>query len=156
MKVYHTYTAVDIAFVLLKSAKGRGLSFSNLQLQKLAYICHGISLSRLERPLFIEDVYAWQYGPVVPSIYFRFRDFGADPVTETVEEVELDADSLHIVQSVVEKFGQLSPWQLVKLTHREGSPWQRVWSEKERSVIPDEVIKAHYDEIYRQGTTNAL
>src|SRR5690625_3983070 len=156
MMVYRTYTAVEIACVLLKCAQSRGLSFSNLQLQKLAYICHGISLSRFERPLFIEDVYAWQYGPVVPSIYFRFRDFKSAPVTEDVADVELDADSQYIVQSVVEKFGYLSPWQLVKLIHREGSPWYRVWQQRKRSVIPDELIKAHYDEIYRQGTTNSL
>ena len=156
MKAYHTYPAVDVAHVLLKCASDRGLPLTNLHLQKLAYICHGVSLSKFERPLFIEDVRAWQYGPVVPSIYIKFKEFASSPVTIEPEQVELDLESLKIVDSVIEKFGDLSAWQLVKLTHREGSPWFQVWTKERFSIISDETIKSHYDQIYEQGFAASL
>ena len=73
MKTYHTYSAVDVAFSLLKHAAEQGKTFTNLQLQKLTYVCHGLSLSSFDRPLIVDDVYAWKFGPVIPSVYFSLQ-----------------------------------------------------------------------------------
>lgn len=155
MMKYHTYDAIDVAFALLKHAKAMGKCFTNLQLQKLTYVSHGLSLSHFERPLIIQDVYAWQYGPVIPAVYFKFQSYGSNAVTE-FESVAMDEQSDEIVRDVVAKLGHFSGPQLVELTHREGSPWHQVWDETRRKVIPDEIIKHHYQEIIRTGRTSCL
>ncbi|HBV77625.1 MULTISPECIES: Panacea domain-containing protein [Vibrio] len=155
MKAYHTYSAIDVAFSLLAHAKKQGKRFTNLQLQKLTYVSHGLSLSHFKRPLIIEDVYAWQYGPVVPSVYFRFKSFGSSVITDE-NDVCLDAESNSIIQDVVTKLGDYSGPQLVELTHRDGSPWKITWDKTPQQIIPDALIQAHYDNIQKTRHTTCL
>lgn len=155
MKAYHTYSAVDVAFSLLKHAAKQGKSFTNLQLQKLTYVCHGLSLSSFDRPLIVDDVYAWKYGPVIPSVYFRFKGYGASCIHEMSDSI-IDQDSESIIRDVVTKLGDLTGSQLVELTHRTGSPWQQVWDETQNKIIPDAIIKAHYIQIQQTGHTESL
>lgn len=155
MKAYHTYNAVDVAFSLLKHASEQGKCFSNLQLQKLTYVSHGLSLSHFKRPLIVDDVFAWKYGPVVPSVYFRFKDFGAKIITERLD-VTLDHESESIIKDVVTQLGDLTGPQLVDLTHRTGSPWHTVWDGTHQKVIPDSVIQSHYEQIKQSGRTTSL
>lgn len=157
MRAYHTYNAVDVAFSLLKHAAKQGKCFTNLQLQKLTYVCHGLSLAHFDRPLIIDDVFAWQYGPVVPSVYFRFKDYGSQVITEVTQSIaDLDCESESIISEVVEKLGDLSGPQLVELTHRNGSPWEKVWDGTRHKIIPDVVIRDHYLQIKQTGRTSSL
>lgn len=152
---YHTYSAVDVAFCLLKHAALQGKRFTNLQLQKLTYVCHGWSLGIYKRPLIIEDVYAWQYGPVVPSVYFQFKHFGSQAIDST-NPVDLDCESEQIISDIVSVLGDYSGPQLVELTHREGSPWYRVWDGSNNRLIPDAIIEQHYSAIKSSGHTSCL
>lgn len=158
MKAYHTYKAIEIAHSLLKHADTQGKSFTQLQLQKLTYVCHGLSLALYDRPLIIEDVYAWQYGPVVPPIYFCFKKYGSQHITVPDQQTELDPKSDQIIRYVVTKLGDLSGGQLVELTHRQGSPWSKVWGDGRhgKKVIPDDIIKEHYTSIQTSGIAHAL
>ncbi len=155
MKAYHTYSAVDVAFSLLRHAKAKGKCFSNLQLQKLTYVAHGLSLAIYKRPLVVDDVFAWKYGPVLPSVYFRFKSYGSSVISEQ-RDVTLDAESEIIVKDVVSQLGDLTGPQLVELTHRTGSPWSQVWDGTHQKVIPDHLIQAHYVQIKQSGRTSSL
>lgn len=155
MKAYHTYSAIDVAFSLLKHAAEQGKCFTNLQLQKLTYVCHGLSLAHFQRPLIIDDVFAWKFGPVVPSVYFRFKSYGSSVISESMDVV-LDDASEAIISEVVTKLGYLSGPQLVELTHREGSPWYKTWDGSQNKIIPDDVIQKHYQQIHESGHTSCL
>lgn len=155
MTAYRTYSGIEIAFTLLKLAREAGKALTNLQLQKLVYVCHGMSLSKFGRPLIIEDVHAWKYGPVIPSVYFRFKHAGQEPVTDELEPTDLDEKSFSLIAAVMEKFGDLTGWQLVHLTHRDGSPWHTATQQK-RCTIDDAAIKQHYDAMLETGLVNCL
>lgn len=155
MKEYHTYNAIEIAFSLIDEAKKIDKSFTNLQLQKLVYVSHGLSLAQLNRPLIMENVYAWKYGPVIPSIYFEFNNFGSNPVDRS-QKVILDKKSLEIIQDVVKVLGSLSGNQLVSLTHIEGSPWSKMWDGSRAKSIPDSLIKEHYVHVLQTGHISCL
>lgn len=158
MKVYHTYAAIDVAHLLIEQGLKKGKQLTNLHLQKMVYVCHGISLAHFDRPLILEDVQAWQYGPVVPSVYFNFKEHGSSVIKlNDRKDVELDSDSHEIVCNVIDMLGDYTGWQLVDLTHQEGSPWHKVWkADKKIRAIPDEVIKQHYLEIKQNGATSCL
>ena len=68
----------------------------------------------------------------------------------------IDQDSESIIRDVVTKLGDLTGSQLVELTHRVGSPWQKVWDETHNKIIPDAIIKAHYIQIQQTGHTESL
>lgn len=156
MKAYHTYNAVEVAFIVLKHADLQGKRLTHLQLQKLTYVCHGVSLAYYYRPMFLEDVFAWKYGPVVPSVFFRFKSHGAGVIGERDDSIIIDEESDFIICSVIESLGDLTGPQLVELTHRENSPWTKVWDGSIHKIIPDEIIQAHYTDIQNSGHTSSL
>jgi len=43
-----------------------------LKLQKLVYFAHGWYLGFTGEPLLNEGIQAWEYGPVIPSLYHDF------------------------------------------------------------------------------------
>lgn len=56
------YDARSVANELLRLAKTRGITLTNMQVQKLVYIGHGYSLAILHRQLFRQPVEAWRWG----------------------------------------------------------------------------------------------
>jgi uncharacterized phage-associated protein len=53
-----------------------GSDTTNIDANKEAYIGHGLHLAVYNVPLLSEAVEAWQYGPVVPSIYHSAKVYG--------------------------------------------------------------------------------
>jgi uncharacterized phage-associated protein len=77
------YSAIKVANEFLRLAKADNplRYLTPLQLIKLVYIAHGWSLHYFpETPLLIEIPQAWQYGPVVPSLYSAVRRYGSSPI----------------------------------------------------------------------------
>lgn len=142
-------------------ACGQG-TLTPLQIIKLAYISHGFTLALTDRPLFRDDVQAWKYGPVVPAIYDTLKNYGASPVpvlaycdtgiaapamTERTKffEKTLTKNERSILDRVVELYGKMSGIELMKLTHKDGSPWSKYYKKgKMDIVIPESKIKEHY------------
>ena len=76
--------AVNVAnfFVELANAE-EDSCMTNLKLNKLVYFAQAWSLEKLGKPLFEEEVEAWQHGPVIPSVYTAFSPCGRDRISET-------------------------------------------------------------------------
>lgn len=56
---------------------------THLKLEKLVYLCYADYLCRTKKQLFEDTVYAFRYGPVVGSVYERFKG-----TRDTVLELE--------------------------------------------------------------------
>ena len=99
---------------------------TNLKLQKLLYYVQGFHLAIHKQKLFEEDLYAWQYGPVVPAIYHQFKDRGADviPFEESFDiKSNFNEDQEELIKEVYELYGQFSALKLMNMTHDE-MPWK--------------------------------
>lgn len=150
-------SAILVANKILDAARNKGKALTPLQLMKLAYIAHGFHLQQTKEPLFNEDVEAWQYGPVIPSIYHAAKIFGREPISATSLPAPLLASqrapkpfAVQLIEGVVEAYGHLSGPALSNLTHRPGSPWYRTWRPGIRNLkIPNDLIKSHYDDVVR-------
>ena len=93
------YKVLDIANKLLLRAKNNesGDLMSNMKLQKMLYYQQGFHLAYFGTPLFDEDIEAWMYGPVVPSVYSHYKNCGRQGIMpETEEELPLDKKEEHI------------------------------------------------------------
>lgn len=110
-----------------------------MQVLKLAYLSHGYTLAIKDRPLFVENIEAWKYGPVIPALYEALRVYGGAPIPRlftcntSVTSPELDKrmkeleakfepDNLSIVKETVEAYGNFKAFELSYITHKEGSP----------------------------------
>jgi len=126
------YTADQVADTLILLARERDIEISNLKLQKLLYYAQGWSLAFENEPLFSEDFEAWIHGPVVPSIFRRFKHLRWNPITETVN-ASADEDLRSHLSKILEAYGSATPNQLERLSHSE-SPW----IDARGSLEPDE------------------
>jgi len=119
----------DIAnYFLAKNDPEAGDMISNLKLQKLCYYAQGFHLAMFNEPLFTEEIEAWQHGPVIPSLYRKYRDYGADsiPAPDKLDLSIYDKKVQDLLDEVYRVFGQFSAWKLRNLTHEE-APWKEAF-----------------------------
>lgn len=65
---------------LLDVADALGLPLTHMAVHKVAYFAHGWHLAQAGAPLIAEEFEAWEYGPVLPTVYAAFKDAGRQPV----------------------------------------------------------------------------
>ena len=86
-----------------------GLSITNIVLQKLLYYSKGWSLGLLDKPCFENAIHAWEWGPVVPSVYNVYEPFGRHSI-EIPKDDEIQ-DSV-LLDAIVRVYGQMKPFDL--------------------------------------------
>lgn len=123
-----TYTVDLIANYFIWRANADeefGDNITNLKLQKLIYYAQGFSLALNNKPVFNEQIKAWNHGPVAPSLYAKFKEFGANPIPtpECFDPERIDLETRGLLEDVYSVYGQYSAWGLRNLTHEE-PPWK--------------------------------
>lgn len=118
---------------------------------KLAYLCHGWMLGIHARSLLNEPVEAWRYGPVIPSVYHRYKSFRMNAIdTDLVNRSSyLDDDQERIVSEVVDAYREYEAWMLSTITHQRGTPWYETYRGGlgEGAIIPNRLIQKHYKQM---------
>ena len=119
-------TALTLAYYILTKAQDKGYSVTNLKLQKILYYVKGHFLAKFGRPLFPDDIQAWNFGPVVPNVYYHFSVFGPDTLhiarREDMSSCFLASDERALIDSVIDEKLKYTSSTLVKATHQE-EPW---------------------------------
>lgn len=146
------YSAQCVANFLINECNRQNVPITNLKLQKLLYFVQGEYVRSYNERLIDDDFYAWQLGPVVPEVYYKFAIYSSSPIPE--QKVG-DSESLPV--QVQEKIALLLPWymnmstwDLVDLSH-EQDPWKyahQIFGDK--SLIPYESIY----QFFREGYAN--
>lgn len=138
-------TAQDIANYFLSLPNEEvGDSISNLKLQKLCYYAQGFHLAITGKPLFDDDIEAWQHGPVIPSLYRAYKKFGSSGIPQ-VEKLNLDlypAKTAELLNEIYKVYGQFSAWKLREITHDE-PPWKEAF-EKGATTISHKALKEYF------------
>jgi len=130
-------TAKEVAKYIIKS-----LATDNLKLQKLLYYSQGVHLVLYDKkPLFDDPIEAWDYGPVIPSVYTEYKKHGFDIILpEDDKPSALTLKEIKAIDMTLECFGKLSGTSLLNQTHSE-PPWKDAYcSSKPSNVIPIKTI----------------
>ncbi|GHT67147.1 hypothetical protein AGMMS50239_29810 [Bacteroidia bacterium] len=121
------YKVLDIANKIIKIASDNdaGELVSNMKLQKLLYYQQGFHLAYFSgKPLFEENIEAWMYGPVVPSIYEKYKTEGSNGLNYEGDVIILSSKREEaLFNEVMRVYGEFSAIGLMNLTHSE-SPWK--------------------------------
>lgn len=149
---------IDIAKYILSKIK-----CTQLKLQKLVYMCFADYLCNTGKRLFTDRIVAYKYGPVVEEVYKRYRKYGYNLIEDEARDIESDSkyempsksrilfaeygtEKIISIENTLNKYGNLSASELVKLTHKENTPWDRtpkgnfIFS----SVIENDIIKEYH------------
>ncbi|MCY3769933.1 MAG: DUF4065 domain-containing protein [Gammaproteobacteria bacterium] len=139
---------------LIEISGQHGEPMSIMRLLKLAYMAHGWTLAIIDAPLVNENVQAWRYGPVIPSIYYSFRPYGAynmGPIP-VVGNAEIDEETDGVLEAVCDLYKDVSTNRLTALTHIKGGPWHRTYKPNVRHlIIPNKIIAEHFKDKLRRS-----
>lgn len=126
---------------------GRDAAMTPMRLLKLVYISHGWMLAIHDKPLFNESSEAWQYGPVVPSIYHAYKHFGGNFITDIpkIEPSGFSPEERDLMAGVWDAYRQYTAIQLSALTHQPNTPWAITRQlSGPGAQISNDLIKQHY------------
>lgn len=159
-----SYSSAAIANYFIKKATEQERVLSPLKLIKLVYLAHGWHLALEKEPLINEPIVAWQYGPVIASLYHRFKKFGNDNITEYApvnvsdeKHLTTSKNTLALLDRVWEVYNKLTAIQLSNLTHEKNSPWDIAWNQQKgkdnyNHAISDQIIQGYYTEQAKLNT----
>lgn len=133
------YSALDVARYVINYSNRQNYLIQNLKLQKLLYFIQAAAMLKNKKPLFDDDILAWDCGPVVLSVYDEFKRFanteipeiktyfempgGYDTLsTKVFDETVLSKKDRQLINSVVDYFKDYSNTALTKLIQNQ-KPW---------------------------------
>ena len=142
-------TITDVAFRKCKDADERHKTFNEnpskieavaqylinqltevtpMALQKLLYFSQSFfAVLNCGVFMFDDECQAWSHGPVYPDVYYKYREYGYNPIDSTIgrferPEAKLSLKELEILDQVIKTFGRFSGPILERITHLE-DPW---------------------------------
>lgn len=113
-------------------------NLTNLTMQKLLYISEMIWVGHNEGndSLVEESFEAWDYGPVLPSVYHRAKAFGDVPVQNVFTLANSWTDSRReFLNDVTNAFKDFQPFDLVEYTHWPKGAWARNYVAGVRGIV---------------------
>lgn len=143
------YSPITIANYFLNEYKDVGIT--PMKLVKLVYISHGWHLGITGKVLIDENPEAWKYGPVIPTIYHKFKLYGGREIIGCVNAITetIDNEVKELLNTIWKVYGMYSAVELSAMTHEVGTPWYITWHGTNRWAhmqIPEKLIKEHYAE----------
>lgn len=157
------YPAKVIANAFLDKAEQSGTTLTPMKLQKLIYYAHGWYLAIKNQPLIDEYIEAWDYGPVISSVYSEFRNFGAAPIYGRAtlwdqqeqdyvvpKPSQTDSELNGLIDAIWDNYNQYDALKLSEMTHLEGAPWHLIkqkYPDFRNVQIPNDVIANYFREM---------
>ncbi|WP_122279709.1 Panacea domain-containing protein [Pseudomonas syringae group genomosp. 3] len=123
---------------------------SPMKLQKLCYYAQGYLMAQ-GHELFPEDFQAWQHGPVIPTLYSEYKDYGWKSIAKEFPEQPSNLDDFisNELCDIVAAYGRFDGAALSTMTHRE-KPWIEARGELaedqgSRAVIEKKTMKTFFN-----------
>ena len=140
-------TAIDVANFFIDIFKDTPDPMTHLRIEKFVYEAQAWSLVKLGEPLFYEDIEAWDYGPVIPSVYDAFKGCGKSHIKRPSGRYSSSMFTplqMQLLVDVSMELGKFSTGALVGRTHAKGGPWEKAYVEGHNNTIPLETIRDYY------------
>lgn len=136
------YKSMDLANYIVDKCIKDNAPITNLQLQRLLYFVQKDFLKR-GSPAFSDYIEAWEFGPVVPNVYFYFCGFGATPISISRDSVPNLTSDKNIIDNIVEAKRDLDSWVTAKETNKITGAWSKVFNDGKgrQHIIPVDLIK---------------
>lgn len=147
------YTALSVARYIIDFCNKHGKGISNLKLQKILYFVQAQFLvsSGNNTPCFLDQIEAWDVGPVVPSVYHHYKVYGGaiipsdknDPFLPLYQRISEPDKKL--INDMIEQTADYSASTLVQVTHNQ-DPWKNAYVKGQNNTIANEDIKRFFEE----------
>lgn len=138
------YSTLDVARYIIDRCNKKGYFVSNLKLQKILYFVQAEFLVVLNTPCFFESIEAWEFGPVVPEVYHKYKMYcgGNIPSIKPIHSSGINGDTQKLINGVIDECCQYSASKLTEIVHHQ-SPWKNAYQRKD-NTISNTVIKEYF------------
>jgi uncharacterized phage-associated protein len=129
------YNALTVAKYVVAKCNEQGYTISNLKLQKVLYFIQAQFLVATGEPCFSDNIEAWDFGPVIPKVYYWYLAYGSASIPYLYENYSCPfTSSFHkkMVDKMIEKCGKYSSATLVQITTQQ-TPWKNAWEKYKHS-----------------------
>ncbi len=135
------YSATEIAKYIISQCLSLGKPVSNLKLQKMMYFLWVDFYKQTGRRLFLDNICAWQLGPVVPEVYYEYCSYAGRPI-QRAYTTNIGGEDGQIINRILADYVNVPANVLVDRTHENGSAWDCVYQNGagNRNIIPFELI----------------
>lgn len=138
------YDALIIADYVITYYEKRDHGVSNLKLQKILYFLQALFLTKENHELFSDEIEAWWFGPVVPSVYKKYALFGGMYIsTKNINEPFIDNKTKTIINNFLEKVKDMSSTYLTQITLHQ-KPWEQNYTKNIKRIIPKNEIQKYF------------
>lgn len=129
-------------------------SMNQKKLQKLCYYAQAWNLVFNEKQMFDGDFQAWVHGPVNYSLWKRLDTYGYSNIEQSKfskDRINLDTETLSVLNDVWATYGKYSGYQLELLTHQE-RPWIEARggflpTQPSREIISSKTMREYYSSL---------
>ena len=128
---------------------------TQLHVQKLMFLFEAYYMNVTNEGKLYDCGYkAWNFGPVAPRLYKRYKNYGKDDIRLTKEEEEkgnqISEQKKKLMQELYNTFKDFSAMELVSFTHAKGSPWKEVWENNPYGDISKESMKEWFSQYVKK------
>lgn len=106
---------------------------TNLKLQKMLYFLDMYHLINQHKRLITDEEFeAWDYGPVMRSVYNKYRLNGPLPINVWENFTEkFPSDFEKFLYGFIDKLAKMYPSELIEESHKPNTPWDIVYNQLE-------------------------
>ncbi len=122
-------------------------TLTNLQLQKMMYLAQMFHLGQKGDRLFNGGFEAWDFGPVLPSVYHQVKMYGRDRIEGGFFGVGAvnDPERAKMLDDACDQLSKMSAPRLVDITHWSEGAWAKNYTPGQHGIlIPDADIVNEY------------
>jgi len=158
------YPAIVVANEIVKLANTEKLDITPMKLQKILYLANGIYCKRQGEKLIKEKFEAWDYGPVVRSVYTVYRDCKGNNIDQPIDDyinaggysfiksssITVEDNDIQVIKEAWDNAKNLSAFTLSAWSHNKNSPWEKAFNANPKQVyISDEDIQNYFNEFIK-------
>lgn len=87
----------------------------------------------------------WDFGPVIPEVYRKYRQFGGADIQircRNLEEIQkgFEREDRKRIEEVVDRFADFSAADLTILTQNQ-APWNKAFDRKEKVIRCEDILE---------------
>lgn len=162
--LYMGYDVLEVCRHVINYSNEKEYGISNFKLQKVLYFIQAYFLidKTKNAPCFDDKIEAWNFGPVVPTAYHEYKQYGSGDIPTIESYILFDTDNIwntervkfnddvitdedkNRINKVVDKFSGYSATDLVAITHRQ-SPWMDAYAPYRNNEITLDAIKEYFN-----------
>lgn len=142
------YDSLIVAEYIVDFSNSNSSPISNLKLQKILYFVQAEFLVSKGEPCFNDKIEAWDFGPVIPKVYRKYKIYGSGDIPSRTKKLSLtiDKNDIYLIEDMTKHCLKYTASTLVEITHHQ-DPWINNYVKNQYNTISNIEIKEYFERI---------